>query len=104
MFTVKEILDSNEILVEPYWTWEGKEGNIIIVSSFYIPKNGDPGYEFMKLKLGVLIKNKEIECYQPSLTMLMPKMEENKIRCRVYLDGINIGNYFPEFNGRRSMF
>lgn len=96
MFTVKEIISGGEIMVFPNWRWEGKTGNKVIINGFHPPTNeSEYGFRFAKNKLTTLLKEKEIELFNPFF--IDKYISKDVLFCNVYLDEINIKNYFPEF-------
>ncbi|MES2397379.1 MAG: hypothetical protein V4549_15320 [Bacteroidota bacterium] len=104
MFTVKEVVNGDEIKVEPEWSCEDNDGNLIvgnhvIVFGYRTPQFGMAGYEFAKKKLEALTQGKEIELYNPQFL----KRFGEKIVCSVYLDDVDIANYFPEFKSNSSL-
>lgn len=99
MFTVKEVINGEELIVEPNWLWEGQEGNKVVVYGYSTPKSQMPGFEFAKSKLEALVKGKEIELFNPRF--FQKRYGDERLVCSVYLDEVDIANYFPEFKGSR---
>ena len=85
LFKVVEIIDKERIKVSPLWAWNNKTGSIVNISQQLKINN-----EFFLKRLKTLLDNKEIELKNPI------KADESSVHCYVFLDGINIKNYFPE--------
>lgn len=100
MFTVKEIISGDQIEVTPGWLWEGHTGTKVVVLGYSTPRPNMPGYEFAKKKLEALILNKEIELKNPRF---YPELFGEKLVCRVYLNRVDIANFFPEFKSSSSV-
>jgi hypothetical protein len=100
-FKVIEVLNGDQIKVSPQWAWQGEEGDIVVVFGYTTPQKGMEGFEFAKKKLQKLIEGRMVELFRP---MLFSKYGKDKLVCSVYLDGIDIANFFPEFRNRRPGF
>lgn len=99
MFKVVQVLNGDQIRVEPSWTWIDnsgveREGDVVVVFGYRTPEKGMAGYEFAKSKLEALLLNKDVELYNPRF---FKNFGFEKIVCSVYLDDVDIANYFPEF-------
>lgn len=95
MFKVNEIISGGEISVSPNWIHERKTGNKVRVLGFSPPiDEREYGYDFAKKKLTTLLNGKSVTLHKPTF---IDKYGEDIIFCHIYLDGINIKNYFPEF-------
>lgn len=94
MWRVKQVISGDEIIVEPKWAWKGYEGNRVVIFGYQTPKPGMQGYEFAVHKLKALIEGKQIALYSPQF---FEKIGYSALVCNVYLDDIDIANYFPEF-------
>lgn len=101
MYRVREVLSGDEIKIEPGWNWEGYKGDTVVVFGYTTPEIGMYGYEFAKQKLTELLEGKSVELYTPKF---YTKYGYEKIVCYVYLNGVDISNYFPEFGGRKPGF
>ena len=97
MFRVKQFITADVITVEPDWLWQGKQGNKVIVFGYTTPEPNMVGYDFAKKKLEALLKDKQIELRNPTF---YPNLGYDVLICSIYLDGVDIANYFPEFTGR----
>lgn len=95
MFIVTEIISGDEIIVEPNWLWEGFQGKKVIVFGYKTPKHHMPGYEFAINKLKEILQGKQVELKDPQF--FPNSFGYDKLVCRVYLNGVDIANYFPEF-------
>ena len=97
-FLVKKIISAEEIEIEPNWAWDNKIGKSVIVFGYQTPKPGMYGYEFAMKKLKALLEGKKVELFSP---MFFPEQFGwGKLVCRVYLNGTDISNFFPEFKTR----
>ena len=95
MFKVQEIINSGEIIVSPNWVWERKTGNKVRVLGFHPPiDEKDEGFEFAKKKMTFLLNEKQIELFKPTF---IDKYGEEVLFCHIYLSGVDIKNYFSEF-------
>lgn len=99
-FKVIEILSADEIIVEPEWVYNGLTGKKVVIWGYETPKKGMYGFDFAKQKLKAILYKKDVKLFTP--TIFKDKTTENKILCRVYLEGIDISNYFPEFKKRNT--
>jgi hypothetical protein len=98
-FKVVEIVSGDEFIVEPSWEWETQdgvehEGNKVVVFGYQTPKPGMENYQFAKEKLKALLLGKEVELYEPKF---FKAFGYRKLVCTVYLNEVDIANYFPEF-------
>ncbi len=95
MFSIKEIINGNEILVKPNWFFKGYEGDKVYIDGFRAPSDESGyGYSFAKKKLTSLLSDKEFGLHAPEF---WEKFGKDKIVCHVYLNDVDIKNYFPEF-------
>lgn len=99
MFEVTSVESGDHIIVSPKWVWQGYSGNRVVVFGYTTPAFGMANYEFAKKKLSALIAGREIELKDPKF---FQKFGTNTLVCRVYLDGVDIANYFPEFKSPSS--
>lgn len=101
-FLVKKVINAEEIEIEPNWAFQGHTGKSVIVFGYQTPQQGMYGYEFAAKKLKALLEGKHVELFSPTF---FPKyFGTTKLVCRVYLDGTDISNFFPEFKGRQPGF
>ncbi len=97
-FKVNEIINGGEFTVTPNWVWERKMGNKVSVLGFRPPTHKQEyGYNFAKNKLELLLNGKNVALCKPTF---IDKYGEDVLFCYVYLDDINISNYFPEFKSK----
>lgn len=101
LFKVEEIISGDEIRISPNWAWQGEIGDTVVVYGYITPKPTMDGYEFAKKKLEKLILGRKVELYSPSF---YDKFGHAKLVCNVYLDGIDISNFFPEFKSSKSRY
>ncbi|MFI5171930.1 MAG: hypothetical protein ACHQFW_06040 [Chitinophagales bacterium] len=99
IFFVTEIIDGKTIRVNKNWNWDSKVGNLVKISGYRTPN-----IEAMKLtktKLERLIKGKLIKL--KNATMVRKTVAgENAIFAHVFLDEIDISQYFPELPAESS--
>ncbi len=97
MFTIKEIISANEIIVTPKWIWEGREGNRVWIDGYYAPKEGEPAFLFAKDKLESIIDKQPIQLKDPKY---WSAYGYDILVCKIYKDDFNIAFLFPEFGGK----
>jgi hypothetical protein len=85
LFKVENVVDGNTIIVSPRWQWHNETGNNVIINNF--SKITD---NFLLARLRSLLGNREVELKNPI------KVEGGAVYCYIFLDGVNIKNYFPE--------
>jgi len=90
-FTVTNILDRGTVSVSPNWKWENHEGNVVKIFGFS-PSVSSPALDSFAIgKLETLILHKSVQLKNPV------QVNDNAIVCSVFLNDIDILNYFPEF-------
>ncbi len=92
-FSIKEILNGNEIIVTPSWFWEGNTGDRVFISGFHAPKQ-EGNSSFAKSKLETLLSDTSFELKDPKFWEAYGK---DILVCRIFKNGVDISNYFPEF-------
>lgn len=93
MFKVINIIDANTIQVEPNWNWRTSTGRLVQIVGY---KVSDAQYSsFVISRLNTLIKGKQIALKNPINVIERPG--ENILFCSVYLNDVDITQYFPEF-------
>jgi hypothetical protein len=102
MFVVNSVISGDEITVTPDWLWGGVTGNKVVVFGYTTPQVGMNGYEFARNKLNAILLGKVVELRNP--TFIPHLFGYEKLVCSVYLDGVDIANYFPEFIMRNPGF
>jgi hypothetical protein len=87
-FKVTDIIDGNTIKVSPGWKWKEVLGDTVKVFGYRQPTTEE--LEFTKSKLITLIDDKIVELKNPK------EINGPTITCSVFLNGIDISQYFPE--------
>ncbi len=94
MSKVTEILSGNTIRLSSSWEWGGSKGNTIIIDGYDLNKSSFPegvAEPFAKQRLISILQGKEISLHTPA------SLVNGILKCRVFLDGVDITQYFPEF-------
>jgi endonuclease YncB( thermonuclease family) len=87
-FSVIKIIDGNTIQVSPNWKWKEASGDYVKIEGYSKPSLA---YEELAItKLNTLIANQQVELNNPK------EVSGNVITCSVYLNRIDITQYFPE--------
>lgn len=94
MFKFKEFIDGNEITIEGKWFHKGYEGNRVFIKGVILPKEGEYGHVFLVKKMNALLSGKDVSLFSPEFYEPFGK---EILACYVYLNGINIIQFFPEF-------
>ncbi len=92
---LKEVINVNEIIVEPGWFFKGVRGKRIFIKGYLgglLPE--EKGYQWGKNKLRIILTNKDFELYKAEFWDAYGK---DVLVCSVYLNDVDIKNYFPEF-------
>lgn len=89
-FTVAAVVDGNTFIVSQPWEFNGSTGDYVIATGYKAPKTGADAMS-AEQKLSLLIQNKKIELGTPH------KVAKGKLICDVYFRGINLADYFPEY-------
>ena len=89
-FIVEAVVDGNTLIISPPWKLDNETGDRVRATGYNPPKTGS---EAMKAeqKLSIMIQNKQIELDTPQ------GIERGKLVCDVYFKGINLADYFPEY-------
>lgn len=91
LFTVTHIINGNTIKVQPGWTWNNVNGDLVQIKGY----NVSPAYTTLAIhRLNTLLINKQVELKNAVSTNLT--INGNEVVCSVYLNGIDISQYFPE--------
>jgi endonuclease YncB( thermonuclease family) len=90
-FTVTSIIDGDTIEVSPKWNFEGRSGKIVKISGYTTPHEQDQGRVTNRLRK--LIYNQQIELRNARKFT----QDSDALLCNVYLNGIDIAQYFPEY-------
>ncbi|HEX8331130.1 MAG TPA: hypothetical protein VF622_00840 [Segetibacter sp.] len=100
-FQVNKIIDGDTIEISPQWIWNPKngkplKGNTIRIFGYALPQEGTYGFNFAREKLKKLLLGKLITIKNP---VVLPKGENSnaQIAARVFLNDVDIANYFPEY-------
>ncbi len=90
-FKVTRVVDPGTFVVSPTWEWQGDKGKYIRITGYICPGCENPIYESALKRLKNLIKGKNVELRHAY------RIDSNRLVCDVYLNGINIADFFPEF-------
>lgn len=90
-FEVKSIIDGDTIRVHPHWVFGERTGDIVKIKGYRTPSEYEQQYAIKKLTSSILKKSIELKEAQNYFS------DSEAILCSVYLNGININTYFPEF-------
>lgn len=90
-FNVHSITTGNTFEVDG-WTLGNYSGTTVTARGIVLPSPVETGVsQFAKNKLSGLIEKKFVELKNAEM------VTSTHIKCDVYLDGVNIATYFPEF-------
>lgn len=95
-FKIKAILDNNNIQVTPNWTWRDRKGKEIRVRGLFAKKIESFGNFKINEKLQKLLLDKYIVMKNPEPIFTLDGKIAEFILCDIYLNGVNVINYFPE--------
>lgn len=96
-FRVSEIIDGQTITVIPRWRWTTPSGIVlrgykVKIKGYNVLKNSHSShYAFDKLQK--LLSNKELVLKNAEEI----EGETNIIACNVFVENVDISNYFPEY-------
>lgn len=97
LFKVTGIIDGNTITTQG-WQWGDYKGKDVIVSGIPAPSSKGSEYaNFAKGKLQLLLQDKQIELRGVTNSQKREGENNDIITCSVYLNDIDISQYFPEF-------
>ncbi len=91
-FNVTRIIDGDTFVVSPNWEWNGYKGNRVRPIGWDAPEIGTPGYYEATCKLESLILLKNVELKN------VIKLSYDRLLCTVYLNGVNIADYFKQYS------
>jgi endonuclease YncB( thermonuclease family) len=89
-FKIESVIDGNTFEVSPPWEFDGETGSIVRATGYDAPKSGK-GAIAAEQKLSILMQNKSVELESPQ------GIEDGKLLCAVYFQGINLADYFPSY-------
>jgi len=90
-FTVTQIINGITFRVIPGWKWNNYEGSLVVIKGIQT----DPSYNLLIThRLNNLLINRPIELKNATKIINLP--EGTAIHCSVYLNEIDITQYFPE--------
>jgi len=110
LFKVEEIINGNTIRINPSWKQGNRTGNKVIIRGYslmFSPKITKKFTEESQIKLAKDVATQRLK------TLLIDKYvqlklginetsdcfnEDESIKCRVYLNDVEISFYFPDFN------
>jgi hypothetical protein len=93
LFNVTDIIDGNIIAVAG-WQWNGYEGKKVKIAGYNI--KGSETNSFAKSKLQILLKDKQVELKNVVGAEKGIAEKDDIITCSVFLNDIDISQYFPE--------
>lgn len=93
LFKVTNIIDGNTITVDG-WKWNNYTGKSVKIVGYNV--NGENQNTFAKSKLEILLKEKSIELKNVQKAEFSIPPGNDTIYCEVFLNDINIAQYFPE--------
>lgn len=91
-FVVTNIIDGNTIEVQG-WKWVDYKGRIVKIAGYNVSSQYD---SFAKKKLITLLEGKEIELKKVIKAEKRDGDNNDVIYCSVYLNDVDIAQYFPE--------
>ncbi len=112
MYKVIEILNGNTILVQPYWEFENKKGCMVIVNGYdlkHLAKTMQ-GEELAlwatvaKNRLTHLLLGNKVKLVNPTKGVIATNAMSNTIACAVWLNDVDISNYFPDYKPKPPSF
>ena len=93
-WSILNIINGNTIQVKPAWTWNNVTGDKVRINGYTIYSQSLPAQaadDIAKGRLNTLLAGKSFILSNPT------HIENDTIYCDIYLNGINIVNYFPDF-------
>ncbi|WP_026109950.1 hypothetical protein, partial [Flavobacterium sp. WG21] len=98
-FKILQIVDGETIKVVPKWSLITPDGTKLIgdtlkVKGYDLSHSSNKNYAVDKLKK--LLTNKELILKNPKI-LDSSNITDAKISCNVFVDDIDISNYFPEY-------
>ncbi len=92
-FVVAAVVDGDTFVVDGGWTWDSQRGDRVRPTGYDAPETGTYGASTAKQKLQRLVLNKVIEIKRAY------KVDRGRLVADVYLDGVLLSAYFPEYGG-----
>lgn len=101
MHTVVAIVDYRTIRISSFWTGKGVTSDLVRIKGFE-QFNKEVQLEFGTLvivqRLQSLLLNQTVTLSSPGNVIIRGALvSESALECEVFLNGVNIINYFPEF-------
>lgn len=90
-FKVFEVVDGDTFKVTPKWKWRNQSGNAVRPIGYDTPEQSEQGFTEAKSKLTSLILGKDVEIKN------VKSISYERLLCEVYLNGINIAEYFVDY-------
>lgn len=91
LFTVNQVINSTTIRVNPGWKWNNVEGSLVKIKGI----KDSPNYNTLTVhRLNSLLIGKPVELKNASQTIALH--DGTAVFCSVYLNEIDISQYFPE--------
>ncbi len=88
---VVEICGPNLLKTKENWEYNGSKGNIIRVTGYKANKLSEREKITIEKRLKYLVLNKSVELRK------IHRVNENILECDVYVNGLNVSEYFPDF-------
>lgn len=85
LFKIKNVRDGQFVQVEPHWQFKGVTGDVINIKHQVTISN-----LYLLNRLKSILTDREVELKNPI------SIEQGSLNCFIFLDGVNIKNYFPE--------
>lgn len=104
MYKVTEIISGNSISVSPNWNIAGESGNLVKINGYKL-EISDKKTKFPEVfvkdlatnRLKILLSDKLVELrVRPTETG--DALNDGVLSCRIYLNDVDISNYFVEFD------
>ncbi|HDP67699.1 MAG TPA: hypothetical protein ENN20_04255 [Candidatus Marinimicrobia bacterium] len=90
-YKVSKVISGNTFIVCSNWEWNGETGNIVQAIGLDTPEKNDPGFEYAKRNLKLLICGEEVDLIEPF------KIIEGRLLCKVTFEGKDLSDYFTKY-------
>lgn len=107
-FTLIEVIDGHTLKVSPRWSWLEKSGDLVRIYGYKTPVGEHNDLAISKLNIllkdtGFDLKNpREIRHANPKGDVVTENESGgNMIVCSIYLNDIDIMQYFPEYKSEK---
>lgn len=96
-FKLEEIIDGHTLRVSPSWRLGDDTGNMVRIFGYKTPSAGQNDLAMSKLKILLTEALFELKDAREARSLEGQKM----VVCSVYLNGVDIIQYFPEFRSQK---